>query len=108
MIKALRDRNELGRAYVLEAHTYLMQPKLDYAKAARLLQLGVDHDSPEAMYNLVRAFSTPPLTPFFVLFRSSFFVVHSVTWFAMTWVTRLCCTKRAAAWRRTCRRVRSY
>ncbi|NEJ83253.1 hypothetical protein GR268_43025, partial [Rhizobium leguminosarum] len=35
MIKVFRGMNELGRAYVLEAHTYMMQPKLDYAKAAR-------------------------------------------------------------------------
>jgi hypothetical protein len=72
MIKRLRDMNQLGPAYVLEAHTYLMQPKLDYAKAARLLQLGVEHDSPEAMYNLVRAFS-----PLHFVLRSSFFVLRS-------------------------------
>jgi hypothetical protein len=29
MIKVFRDVNELGCAYVLEAHTYMMQPKLD-------------------------------------------------------------------------------
>ena len=68
MIKAFRNMNELGRAYVLEAHTYMMQPKLDYAKAARLFQLGVDHGSPEAMYNLVRVFPALSL-------RSSFFVL---------------------------------
>ncbi len=63
-----RGMKEFGRAYVLEAHTYMMQPKLDYAKAARLFQLGVDHDSPEAMYNLVRAISA-------ILLRSSFFAL---------------------------------
>jgi TPR repeat protein len=61
MIKMFRDMNQPGHAYVLEAHIYLVQPKLDYAKAARLLQLGVDHNSPEAMYNLVRAFSPLPI-----------------------------------------------
>ncbi len=76
MIKAFRNMNELGRAYVLEAHTYMMQPKLDYAKAARLFQLGVDHGSPEAMYNLVRAFSFVLRSSFFVL-RSSFYVLWS-------------------------------
>ncbi len=78
MIKRLRDMNQLGRAYVLEAHTYLMRPKLDYAKAARLLQLGVEHDSPEAMYNLVRAFSALSL-------RSSFFVLRPCSSFFVLW-----------------------
>jgi hypothetical protein len=81
MIKMFRGMNELGRAYVLEAHTYMMQPKLDYAKAARLFQLGVDHDSPEAMYNLVRAFSALSLRSSFLVFilwpSSSFFVLWS-------------------------------